>query len=192
MYAGELGTAQGILDAAGITLPDGDLVSGGAYDEVGNFYRLTREVVSDPDNLMEEAEDGGGRDGKEEATHRTDSADDEDREEDDDDDDADSIEKDIELSKKGKSILKPEDTITLKARLSDRGGPNADIVLKVGKKQTVKAITKQIQERVGLSGKGARIKLAYLGKILKEGESLDAQGYREGHVVNALVFPASS
>ena len=168
-------------------------MTGGAYDEVGNFYRLTKEVVSDPENVVQDAEQGGGgaREGRDQKDppQGTDSADD--NREDDDDDDADSIQKDLELSNKGKSVLKPEDTITLKARLSDRGGPNADIVLKIGKKQNVKAITKQIQERVGLSGKGARIKLAYLGKILKEGESLEAQGYKEGHVVNALVFPGS-
>lgn len=32
------------------------------------------------------------------------------------------------------------------------------------------------------------MKIAYLGKILKDGETLQAQGWREGHVVNALVF----
>ena len=33
-----------------------------------------------------------------------------------------------------------------------------------------------------------KLKLAYMGKILKDGESLQAQGWREGHVVNGLVF----
>ena len=33
-----------------------------------------------------------------------------------------------------------------------------------------------------------KVKIAYLGKILKENETLLAQGWREGHVVNALVF----
>lgn len=33
-----------------------------------------------------------------------------------------------------------------------------------------------------------RIKIAYLGKILKENQSLVAQGWSEDHVVNALVF----
>ena len=34
----------------------------------------------------------------------------------------------------------------------------------------------------------AKIKIAYMGKILKESKSLQSQGWREGHVVNALVF----
>lgn len=33
-----------------------------------------------------------------------------------------------------------------------------------------------------------KMKIAYLGKILKENETLLGQGWREGHVVNALVF----
>lgn len=38
-----------------------------------------------------------------------------------------------------------------------------------------------------LNGDG-KIKIAYMGKILKDNKSLQAQGWREGHVVNALVF----
>lgn len=34
----------------------------------------------------------------------------------------------------------------------------------------------------------ARIRIAYMGRILRDGESLVAQGWSEGHVVNALVF----
>ena len=33
-----------------------------------------------------------------------------------------------------------------------------------------------------------KVKIAYMGKILKDGETLQAQGWHEGHVVNALVF----
>ena len=33
-----------------------------------------------------------------------------------------------------------------------------------------------------------RIRLAYMGRILKENGSLQAQGWQKGHVVNALVF----
>jgi hypothetical protein len=32
------------------------------------------------------------------------------------------------------------------------------------------------------------VRIAYMGKILKENETLVAQGWKEGHVVNALVF----
>lgn len=33
-----------------------------------------------------------------------------------------------------------------------------------------------------------KIRIAYMGKILKESTSLGAQGWQPGHVVNALVF----
>ncbi len=36
-----------------------------------------------------------------------------------------------------------------------------------------------------------KVKIAYMGKILKDAESLQAQGWRAGHVVNALVFNPS-
>ena len=32
-----------------------------------------------------------------------------------------------------------------------------------------------------------KVRIAYMGKILKDGETLQAQGWREGHVVNAFI-----
>ena len=46
-------TAQGIIDAAGITLPTGDLVDG-AYDTFGNHYALPVWVVCNPENLAQD------------------------------------------------------------------------------------------------------------------------------------------
>lgn len=36
----------------------------------------------------------------------------------------------------------------------------------------------------------SRIRLAYMGRVLRDAEPLPAQGWREGHVVSALVSPA--
>jgi len=47
---GGLLTAQGILDAAGITLPSGVMV-GGVYDSFGFRYVIPEYIVSDPVNL---------------------------------------------------------------------------------------------------------------------------------------------
>jgi len=33
-----------------------------------------------------------------------------------------------------------------------------------------------------------KVRIAYMGKILKEGATLPIQGWKQGHVVNALVF----
>ncbi|MCJ1322111.1 hypothetical protein MMC15_007456 [Xylographa vitiligo] len=164
---GEVETAQGILDAAGVTVPTGDLVNG-VYDEAGNFYQMPEQVVGDPDNVVVEddgaveaemAKGGEGEMDEEELERR--------REE------------------KGKGVLKSGDLVKVRARLSDRGGP--DVVIMVSKEQSVRVLIRKIQDEIEMPGKG-KVRIAYLGKILKEGETLLAQGWREGHVVNALVF----
>lgn len=57
---GELDTAQGILNAAEITLPTGDLVDG-AYDSLGNLYQLPPYVVSAPENMVEDGDPAATR-----------------------------------------------------------------------------------------------------------------------------------
>jgi len=161
---GEVETAQGVLDAAGVTVPTGDLTNG-AYDETGNFYHMPEHVIADPENMLEEiVRDGLDKD--EEAN-------------------MDDEELERRREEKGKSVLKSGDLIKVKARLSDRGGP--DIIIMFSKEANVRVLIRKVQEKAGMIEKG-RVKIAYLGKILKEGETLLAQGWREGHVVNALVF----
>ena len=120
-----LATAQTILEAADVTLPTGDLANG-AYDALGALYSLPEWVVSDPSNLVEEIEgqvdEGKGadttEDEEEEAVRR--------REE------------------KGKAVLAAADMISVKARLSDRGG--ADVVVQVGKGDSVRLLTRRVFE----------------------------------------------
>lgn len=57
----KLGNAQAIIDAAGITLPTGDLVDG-AYDGWGNHYVLPVWVVAQPDGLVEGEGEGAVED----------------------------------------------------------------------------------------------------------------------------------
>lgn len=200
MGEGDLVTAQTILDAAGVVLPTGDLANG-AYDEVGNFYQIPEYCVSDPVNL---------------ATTTTTKKDDDDEVVEDNSylseaDSQTSSQRRRRREEKGKG--KPPDPttkITVKARLSDRGGP--DLRIEMSRHQPVRVLVRRIEEEVGLdpiivtttattiSGerKGKennnepprrnRVRIAYLGKILKEHESLLAQGWKEGDVVNALVF----
>jgi hypothetical protein len=129
---GGIATAQTILEAADVTLPTGDLANG-AYDAFGALYSLPEWVVSDPVNLVVEEHDvvedrlvkGSPEvvDEEEEATRR--------REE------------------KGKAVLAAADVITVKARLSDRGG--ADVTVQVGKADSVRLLTKRIFEESGVS-----------------------------------------
>ena len=181
---GEIPTAQTMLDAAAITVPTGDLKNG-AYDEAGNLYQMPEHIISDPQNLI--------LDSPKALAAGTSMAVSEEEDED---------ELERRREEKGKSVIKSGDIIKVKARLSDRGGPDA--VVAVGKEQPVRTLARRIQEEANvcstsqpiyiadsllqLSGKG-KMKIAYMGKILRENESLPAQGWREGHVVNALVFP---
>lgn len=49
----DLATAQGILDASGITVPRGRLEEG-VWDEQGHLYRLEDWVIADPSDLVDE------------------------------------------------------------------------------------------------------------------------------------------
>ncbi|CAO1605017.1 hypothetical protein XANCAGTX0491_008554 [Xanthoria calcicola] len=167
LWEGDVATAQGILDAAGVTVPTGDLVQG-AYDEMGGLYVLPGWVVGEPEGVVdEEAEEGkesvldeGGKDvGSGEKKG-----------------------KEVAVDAGGGGV---EGMVRVRARLSDRGGP--DVVVLIGREDSVAVLARRIAEQAKLPPK-SRIRIAYLGKIFKEAPSLQAQGWKEGHVVNALVF----
>jgi len=130
MLAGDLQTAQGVVDAAGVTLPRGDLTSG-AYDEVGNFYQMPETVVSDPTNVLADSHETVGVGAKAEARE-----------------DVDEEEVERRREEKGKGVLKTKDMIKVRARLSDRGG--ADVQISMGKDETVRVLVRRVQEAVGV------------------------------------------
>ncbi|KAL1844695.1 hypothetical protein VTK73DRAFT_2014 [Phialemonium thermophilum] len=186
-----LAMAQTILDAADITLPTGDLAQG-AYDLMGNYYQLPEYVVSDPINisLVEHhhhhhhragSRSGCFGDNKPGFTAGEESADEDDLEDDDDDEDG-----EIEQSReeKGKAVLDVRDLVPLKARLSEGA---LDVSLSIGRGERVRSVAQKIREKSGLPN-SKRIRIAYMGKILKETSSLPSQGWKEGHIVNALIF----
>ncbi|OAA65514.1 histone-lysine n-methyltransferase clr4 [Niveomyces insectorum RCEF 264] len=88
---------------------------------------------------------------------------------------------------KGKAAAVAADQVAVRARLS---ATSRDVVIRVGREETVRSLAHRISEEAKLPHK-TRIRIAYLGKILKDSASLNAQGWKEGHVVNALVFDAS-
>lgn len=124
---GDLAMAQSILDAAAITVPTGDLKNG-AYDEAGNLYQMPEHVISDPTNLVVD------QDMKKGETSNDVTDDDEELER--------------KREEKGKSVLKTGDMVKVKARLSDRGGP--DVVVAIGKDQAVKVLVRRIQEEANV------------------------------------------
>lgn len=125
---GEIQDAQGILDASAITVPTGDLMNG-AYDEMGNFYQMPEYVISDPVNIIQGSEHNIAKGEN-------------------DSDVSDDNEIKQRREEKGKAVLKAGDIIKIRARLSDRGGP--DIVISMGKEQNVRILVRRIQEEVNV------------------------------------------
>ena len=139
---GDITTAQGILDAAGINIPTGQLLDG-CYDEAGNFYRLPELVTSDPSNIKK---DGGSRNsnnidgdtmiGVPESTVEAKVL-----------EGGDKIDKSNKqglvssIEEKGKATER--DTVNVKCRLSDRGGP--DVIIALGKTQHVSTLARRVQ-----------------------------------------------
>ena len=131
---GGIGTAQQILDAAGITRPWG-VMHPGVYDASGVYYQLPKYISADPANLStpttaeeapsEEAEGSGDASeelDEEELLRR--------REE------------------KGKAVMNAQDLITICARLTDDGH---DIFVSIGKDDSVRLINRKIFEESGVS-----------------------------------------
>lgn len=154
MRSGDLSTAQGIIDAAGVTVPTGDLCEG-CYDEQGVLYRLPQCIVSDPENMAGSENDNNSNGDNHNATgdsvHEMDA------------DDAMSdvklasdgasadglISDDIERRRDEKGKTSERDLIKVKARLSDRGGP--DVIIAVGKTQSVGFIARKVQQEASVS-----------------------------------------
>ena len=133
-----LATAQGILTAADITLPSGDLAQG-AYDQFGNYYALPEWVVADPANLGQEARPALG-DAKGDLAAGETSADDGDA--------ADGDEAERRREEKGKAVVKPREQIAVRARLSEN---SHDVTISLSRDETVRSLIRRISEeaRVG-------------------------------------------
>ena len=132
---GEIQTAQGVLDAAGMTVPTGDLTNG-AYDETGNFYHMPEHVIADPDNVVGEEDEVPVDVLK-------------------DEEEIDEEELERRREEKGKTVLKSGDAVKVKARLSDRGGP--DVVVMLSKEQNVRVLVRKVQEEAGVSAADCRL-----------------------------------
>lgn len=169
---GDLAGAQGVLDAVNASCPNGrvaggrgrDRLKGGIYDERGQLYDIPGWVLADPEDMTEDEEKD------------PDAADDGDESADD------IVARERRRDEKGKGRAEDiGEEVRVRARLSDRG---TDVVATVGTKQKVAVLVRRIQEQAG----NKRIRLAYLGKILDEGKTLDQNNWASGHVINALVF----
>lgn len=157
---GGIATAQQILTAAEITVPSGDLADG-AYDSFGAFYPLPEHIVSDPANIVQAVTLEAA--GKGEESENT---------------------KEVTIVE-GNKVARPEEKISVKARRSD--GVVKDLVIKASKKDSIQFLSVKFMEAAKLQPP-KRLKLAYMGRLLRPSESLETEGWEEGHVLNALIF----
>ncbi|KAI0447130.1 ubiquitin domain-containing protein [Xylaria telfairii] len=173
---GGLITAQGLLKAAEVTLPTGDL-SNGVYDSLGNYYPLPEWIVSDPTNVAQDSR------ARRESVDRDGKADDDLTGE----DTTEEVDEDEALRRreeKGKSVVDIKNLVKVRARLSEN---YPDVVIGVDADESVRSLARKIAEESGLPST-RQVRIAYMGKILKENMSLQSQGWQKDHVVNALVF----
>lgn len=166
---GGLATAQMILDAAGITIPSGDLAVGGSFDPFGHRYLMDEHIVSDPTNISVALP----------------TADDEDKTGDEGSEEADEEEIIRRREEKGKGVLNEADLMVILAKLSDRD--NAPLKVTVSKQDSVRLVSRKILEASGLEPPH-HIRIFYMGRHLKELQTLQAQGWMEEDVLNAFVF----
>lgn len=118
----DLETAQGIIDAAGINVPSGDIAKG-AYDERGLRYEVPDYCFGDPVNVVPEAEAAGRE--VPVPLHEDES------------------EPEDEDLGKGKMPVGKE--FSVRARLSDRGGPDA--VIKFHETDLVRRLADMVAEK---------------------------------------------
>ncbi|KAA8631146.1 hypothetical protein SMACR_07344 [Sordaria macrospora] len=76
---------------------------------------------------------------------------------------------------KGKAVVNVKDLITVRARLSDG---SKDVNVQVDKGDSVRVLGRKLSDK--------KVRLVYMGKILKETSTLPDQGWKRGNIVNAL------
>lgn len=134
-----IATAQGILRAAEVTLPTGDLVNG-VYDSLGNYYPLPEHIICDPNNM---AEDSGSADAAVKANKEGDHG----------DSDVDNEEVERRREEKGKGVAVIKDLVPVRARLSETG---RDLIVRIGLKESVRSLARKITEASNVSPKTAK------------------------------------
>lgn len=134
--ANDLSTAQGIIDAAGVTVPTGDLCEG-AYDEQGVLYRLPQCIVSDPRNMVigEIETEGEGQEDEDDLADGKLASGDASGDE--------LIAQDMERRREEKGKTSERDLVRVQARLSDRG---SDLIVLINKGQSVGFLARKLQQ----------------------------------------------
>jgi hypothetical protein len=135
MREADFATAQSIIDAAGITVPTGDLCEG-CYDEAGGLYRLPQCIVSDPDNIVDDPTDSADIDTISDGKLAIDEASEDEL-----------IPDDVERRREEKGKTSERDLIKVKTRLSDRKG--RILQSRLGRRKVSECWLGRCKERLG-------------------------------------------
>ncbi|KAK5137412.1 hypothetical protein LTR08_008990 [Meristemomyces frigidus] len=174
---GKVAEAQGILNAANVTTPQGRIAiekhkhkrPGGVYDERGEIYDVPDWVVVDPQDILEEDEekDIEGAASDDDESHDTDAG------------QGLGVPAQQRVEKGKARAESPGSLLHVKARLSDS---SADVSFTLASRHPVSVAMREVRQ---VSGK--RVRLMYLGKSLREDKTLLEQGWQRGHVLNAMI-----
>ena len=132
----DLDTAQGVLDAAGCTVPTGDLCEG-CYDEAGGLYQLPGWVCADPvGGFSTDTQEGQPKDKSlGEGAERA------------EEEECVEILARREEKGKGKEVRAGEG-LKVRARLSDRA---SDIVVWIGKEEGARGVIRRVRTEAAVS-----------------------------------------
>lgn len=180
--------AQGIIDAAHLTVPtgrvakgrsqrtrnlEGHRIRGGVFDERGKRYDVPEWIVTDPADIVEDSDTltaGGAATGEKEIEEASDTA---------------SSRPTSQVDTAGgKGKGRAEDVgelVSLRVRLSDMG---TDTMLQVGRKEKVRAVLEKLRQQTGV----LQCKLVMMGKCMEEGATLEEAGWSDGKTVQAFVM----
>lgn len=149
MRSGDLVTAQSIVDAAGVTIPTGDLCEG-CYDEQGVLYRLPQCIVSDPENMVASTspESNPKQIGMDQEQDEDTEALSDGKLATDDASGDELITQDLERRRDEKGKTSERDLIRVQARLSDRDGQ--DLMISIGKGQSVGFLARKVHQDAGV------------------------------------------
>ena len=187
---GGLATADTLLRSAGVILPKGDMCRG-VYDESGYKYVIPREVISDPENILTEAEaaaptaQGVQEINSEEhnCTEERNSNAEGDVSEEGDNPSAEEILRRKEEKGKGRAI----DMVQVRARRNDS---QYDIVVQSDRTENV-AILKQRFTKAAELQPPSYIRLFFNGSELDDGKPLQEQGrpvpWEQGVIITAMI-----
>ncbi|TID21549.1 hypothetical protein E2P81_ATG04823 [Venturia nashicola] len=176
---GEKGEAQAIMEAVGCTCPSGEVWGrrGGIWDERGERYVVPAWCVGVPRGCVmvgDELQEGTDASGADESS---------------DEERVKSFGErgEVQDVEKGKAMAvmgEKEDNLKVRVRMSNTA---RDFVVRVRADVKVHGLLKRVRE-VGEIPPNIKTKISYLGRILHEHETLEAQGWHEGHILNVYVF----